>query len=91
MTKRCIFFSRSFFLQSLGFGLLYWSVSRQRNDCFTGQSPGDEGGVAKSKPCSLRGGWGSAGSSGLTWDVGEDFAAWWEETIHVVLGGGVLA
>ena len=49
------FFPRSFFLQSFGFGLLYWSVSRQRNDCFTGQSPGDKGGVAKSKPCSLRG------------------------------------
>ena len=42
-------------------------------DCCTGQSPGNEmtvllvslqatrGGVAKSKPCSLRGGWGLAG------------------------------
>ena len=36
-------FPRSFFLQSLGFGLLYWSVSRQRNDCSTGPSPGNEG------------------------------------------------
>ena len=72
-------------------------------DCCTGQSPGNEmtvllgslqatkGGVAKSKPCCLRGGWGSAGGSGLTWHVGEDFAAWWEEAIHVVVGGGVLA
>ena len=30
-----------FFLQGLGFGLLYWAVSRQRNDCCTGQSPGN--------------------------------------------------
>ena len=44
--------------------------------------------MAKSKPCSLRGGWGSAGGSELTWHVGEDFAAWWEEAI---VGGGVLA
>ena len=43
-------------------------------------------GVAKSKPCSLRGGWGSAGGSGLSWHVGEEFARWWEETIHVVVG-----
>ena len=49
-------------------------------DCCTGQSPGNEmnsllvqfpgdhatrKGVAKSKPCSLRRGWGSAGGSGL--------------------------
>ena len=44
LTRMVFFFPRSFFLQSLGFGLLYWSVSRQRNDCFTGQSPGNEGG-----------------------------------------------
>ena len=72
-------------------------------DCCTGQSPGNEmtvllvslqatrGGVAKSKPCSLRGGWGLAGRTGLTWHVDEDFAAWWEEAIHVVVGGRVLA
>ena len=44
------------------------------------------GGVAKSKPCSLRGGWVSAGDSGLAWHVGEEFATWWEEAIHVVVG-----
>ena len=68
----------------------YGAVSRQgqRNDCCTGQSPGNEmtvllvsrqargGGGAKSKPCSLRG-WGSAGGSGLSWHVGEEFATWW--------------
>ena len=32
------------------------------------------GGVAKSKPGSLRGGWGSAGGSGFSWHVGEEFA-----------------
>ena len=69
-------------------------------DCCTGQSPGNEmtvllvslqatrGGVAKSKPCSLRRGWGLAGGSGLTWHVDEDFAAWW---VHVVVGGRVVA
>ena len=34
-------------------------------------------GVAKSKPCSLRWGWGSAGGGGLTWHVGEEFATCW--------------
>ena len=35
------FFPRTFLLQELGLGLLYWAVSRQRQrkDCFTGQSP----------------------------------------------------
>lgn len=28
-----------FCLQGLGVGLLYWAVSGQRNDCFTGQPP----------------------------------------------------
>ena len=32
---------------------------------------------AKSKPCSLRGGWGSAGGGGIMWHVGEEFATWW--------------
>ncbi len=59
------FFVRVFLPQDLGLGLLYWAVSRQRqrNDCCTGQPPGNEmtvllvslqakgGGVAKSKPC----------------------------------------
>ena len=40
------FFPRSFFLQSLGVGLLYWAVSKQRNDCCTGQAPGNERTVA---------------------------------------------
>lgn len=31
-----------FFLQGLGFGALYWAVSKQRNGCSTGQSPGNE-------------------------------------------------
>ena len=43
------------------------------------------GGVAKSKPCFLRGGWGSAGGSGLSWHVGDEVARW-EEAIHVVVG-----
>ena len=81
-TLEYFFFSRTFLPQDLGLGLLYWAVSRQRqrNDCCTGQSPGNEvivlvvslqargEGVAKSKPCSLRGGWGSAravGSRGM--------------------------
>ena len=38
------FFLRTFLPQDLGLGLLYWAVSRQRqrNDCCTGQSPGNE-------------------------------------------------
>ena len=38
------FCSRTFLPQDLGLGLLYWAVSRQRqrNDCCTGQSPGNE-------------------------------------------------
>ena len=35
-------FPRTFFLHSLGVGLLYWAVSRQRNVCCPGQSPGNE-------------------------------------------------
>ena len=72
-------------------------------DCCTGQSPGIEmivllvslqatkEGRPNPSQCFLRGGWGSAGGSELTWHVGEDFAAWWEEAIHAVVGGGVLA
>ena len=44
----------------LGLGLLHWAV----------QSPG------KSKPCSLREGWGSVGGGRLTWHVGEEFVTW---------------
>ena len=94
------FFLRTFLPLDLGLGLLYWAVSRQkqRNDCCTGQPPGNEvtvllvsrqargGEVAKSKPCSLRGGWGSAGGSWLSWHVGEEFATWWLEAIDVVVG-----
>ena len=36
---KCFFIPRTSFLQGLGFGLLYWSVSRQRDNCFT-ESPG---------------------------------------------------
>ena len=40
------FFSpRTFFLQCLGVGLLYWVVSTQRNCWYTGQSPGSKMGV----------------------------------------------
>ena len=41
-----------------------------------------EGGVTKSKPCSLREGWGSAGGGGLTWHVGEEFATWSRFRVH---------
>ena len=55
--------------------VFYWLVS------------GDE----RRGPCSLRRGWGSAGGSGLTWHMGEEFAAWWQEAINVVVGGCVFA
>ena len=47
--------------------LFYWLVSRR-----------GEGGVAKSKPCSLTVGWVSVGGGRLTWHVGEEFATWWQ-------------
>ena len=81
-------------------GFFYRKVSVL--DCCTGQSPGNEmtvllvnlqatKGWPNPSQCSFRGGWGSAGGSGLTSHVGEDFAAWCEEAIHVVVEGGVLA
>ena len=96
---RIIFFPHLFAAGSRSW-LLYWAVSRQRqrNDCCTDQSPGTEvtvllvslqareWEVAKSKPCSLRGGWGSAGGRGLSWHVGEEFVTWWQEAILVVVG-----
>ena len=36
------FFSSHLFSAGSRGGLLYWAVSRQRNDCFTGQSPGND-------------------------------------------------
>ena len=42
--------------------------------------------MAKSKPGSLRGGWVSAGGSGLSWHVGEEFATWWEEAMYSTYG-----
>ena len=38
--ERYFFFLAPSSLQGLGFGLLYWAVSRQRRNCRTGQSPG---------------------------------------------------
>ena len=41
MERYDVFFPFETFLpQDLGLGLLYWAISRQRNDCVTGQSPG---------------------------------------------------
>jgi len=37
-----LFFPRTLFLQGFSVGLLHWAVSRQRNDCCTGQPPGNE-------------------------------------------------
>ena len=41
--ERIFLFPRTFFLQGFGFEVLYWALSRQRNDCCTGQSPGGGG------------------------------------------------
>ena len=40
--ERYFFFLAPSSLQGLGFGLLYWAVSRQRRNCRTGQSPGNK-------------------------------------------------
>ena len=59
-------------------GRFYRAFSRQRNHRFYwSASRRMVGGVAKSKPCSLRAGLGSAGGGGLTWHVGGKSATWW--------------
>ena len=74
-----LFPARSRFWTVVLGSLLANERNEPRNDCCTGQSPGNEitvllnpqakGGVAKSKPCSSRRGWGSArggaGSRGM--------------------------
>ena len=50
-------FPRTFFLQGFGFGLLYWAISTQRNDCCTRQSAGNEMTVLLVSLQATGGGW----------------------------------